>query len=78
MRKKLVLILITMLFVMVSWSPIEDSTSTVFDMVQLRTIDVSGMTYLVSYGENGNTGVSVNNVTLDSLQCLYYKKLLNE
>jgi hypothetical protein len=72
------LILITMLFVMVSWSPIEDSTSTVFDMVQLRTIDVSGMTYLVSYGENGNTGVSVNNVTLDSLQCLYYKKLLNE
>lgn len=78
MSKKVIIFLLTVVFIMTSWSPIEDSTTKKFDKVQLRTIVVSGMTYVVAYGQNDNVGVALNNVTLDSLKCIYYKNKINE
>jgi len=78
MKKKTVVILITMLFVMVSWSPLNETNVNTYDKVKLRTIEVSGMTYMVAYGENDNVGVAVVNVTLDSLKCAQLKRTKNE
>jgi len=44
--------------------------------VKLHYIERSGMKYMIASGEYGDAGVSICNLTLDSLQVEFYKRSL--
>jgi len=42
--------------------------------VKLHYIERSGMKYMIASGQFGDSGVSIRNLTLDSLQVEFYKR----
>lgn len=44
--------------------------------VKLHYVEKSGMKYMIASGHFGEAGVSISNLTLDSLQVEYYKRSL--
>jgi len=44
--------------------------------VKLHYIERSGMKYMIASGQFGEAGVSISNLTLDSLQVEFYKRSL--
>lgn len=44
--------------------------------VRLHYIERSGMKYMIASGQFGESGVSIRNLTLDSLQVEFYKRSL--
>lgn len=46
--------------------------------VKLHFVEKSGMKLMIASGSYGESGTSIINLTLDSLQVEYYKKQLNK
>ena len=46
--------------------------------VKLHYIERSGMKYMIASGQYGEAGVSIRNLTLDSLQVEFYKRSLTD